>query len=288
MHFYDGRGGRPYHAPHLAMRTIAWNCRSAGRALTVRALKELIRESNLDRVFLSETKIKSKRINKICDRLKFVDSWCVDANGLSGDLALFWRSGVDVEVVFSNKNMIVALVYSNPPEAPWLLFAIYGPNQRSKKEKFWEMLENMVSTFSGPWVVIRDLNCIKRAKKKRGGCAVTESSVSHLRDFMSNTGAINLGFTGPSFTWSNRREGLANIKERLDQGLCDQEWQSLFPKAGVKHLCNSNSDHNPIMLDTILELDVLSWPLRFEAMWTREKESRSIVENAWKIWVEGS
>ena len=105
---------------------------------------------------------------------------------------------------------------------------------------------------------------------------------------MSNTGAINLGFTGPSFTWSNRREGLANIKERLDQGLCDQEWQSLFPKAGVKHLCNSNSDHNPIMLDTILELDVLSWPLRFEAMWTREEESRSIVENAWKIWVEGS
>ena len=214
------------------MRTIAWNCRSAGRALTVRALKELIRESNLDRVFLSETKIKSKRINKICDRLKFVDSWCVDANGLFGDLVLFWRSGVDVEVVFSNKNMIVALVYSNPPEAPWLLFAIYGPNQRSKKEKFWEMLENMVSTFSGPWVVIRDLNCIKRAKKKRGGYAVTESSVSHLRDFMSNTGAINLGFTGPSFTWSNRREGLANIKERLDQGLCDQECNLYFPKQG--------------------------------------------------------
>ena len=81
---------------------------------------------------------------------------------------------------------------------------------------------------------------------------------------------------------------MANIKERLDQGLCDQEWQSLFPKAGVKHLCNSNLDHNPIMLDTILELDVLSWLLRFEAMWTREEESRSIVENAWKIWVEGS
>ena len=132
------------------MRTIAWNCRGAGRASTVRALKELIHESDPDIVFLSETKIKSMRINKICDRLKFVDSWCVDADGLLGGLALFWRLGVELEVVFSNKNMIMALVYSDPPEAPWLLFAIYGPIQRSKKEKFWGLLENMVSTFSGP------------------------------------------------------------------------------------------------------------------------------------------
>ena len=86
------------------------------------------------------------------------------------------------------------------------------------------MLENMVSPFSGPWVVIGDLNCIKWAKKKHGGCAVAKSSVSHLRDFMSNTGTVDLGFIGPSFTWSNRGEDLANIKERLDQCLCEQEW----------------------------------------------------------------
>ena len=97
------------------MRTIAWNCRAVGRAPTIRALKELIRESNLDLFFLSETKIKSKRINMICDRLMFVDSWCVDANGLSRGLALFWRSGVNLEVAFSNKNMMVALVFSDPP-----------------------------------------------------------------------------------------------------------------------------------------------------------------------------
>ena len=66
-------------------------------------------------------------------------------------------------------------------------------------------------------------------------------------------------FIGLSFTWSNRREGLVNIKERLDQCLCDQEWPTLFPKAGVRHLCNSNSDHNSIMLDT--HLDSGKWPV---------------------------
>ena len=77
-------------------------------------------------------------MKRICDRLKFVDSWCVDSVGKSGGLALFWRMGVDLDVVFSDKNMIVALVYSDPPD---------------------------------------------------------------------------LGFIGPSFTWSNKREGLANIRE---------------------------------------------------------------------------
>ena len=109
-----------------------------------------------------------------------------------------------------------------------------------------------------------------------------------LRDFMLNTGAIDLGFIGPSFTWSNRREGLANIKERLDQCLCDQEWQNLFPKAGVRHLCNSNSDHNPIMLDTHLDSGKWPRPFRFEAMWTKEEGSKQVVEGAWQTWVEGS
>ena len=146
----------------------------------------------------------------------------------------------------------------------------------------------MVSSFSGPWVVIGDLNCIKRAKEKCGGRIVAESSVNCLRDFMMNTGAIDLGVIGPSFTWSNRKEGLANIKERLDQCLCDQKWQTLLSKAGVRHLCNSNSNHNPIMLDTHLDIEELSRPFRFEAMWTKEEGSRWVVESAWQTWVEGS
>ena len=52
--------------------------------------------------------------------------------------------------------------------------------------------------------------------KKRGGRSTSGSSDNYLKDFMSNTGAIDLGFTRPSFTWSNKREGLVNIKERLD------------------------------------------------------------------------
>ena len=89
----------------------------------MRALKELIHGASPNIIFLSETKIKTPKVRNICDRLKFVDSWCIDSVGISSGFALFWRMGVDLEVVFSDKNMIVALVYSDPLEAPWLLFA---------------------------------------------------------------------------------------------------------------------------------------------------------------------
>ena len=42
------------------------------------------------------------------------------------------------------------------------------------------------------------------------------------------------------------------------------------------------------MLDTNLETEMGSRPFRFEAMWTKEEESKMVVENAWHTRVEGS
>ena len=96
-----------------------------------------------------------------------------------------------------------------------------------------------------------------------------------------------MGFKGPPFTWTNRREGQANIKERLDQCLCNQEWQLLFPKVGVTHLCATNLDHSPILLDTNFEDEKITRPFRFEAMWTKDETSREVVDKAWQLQVGG-
>jgi hypothetical protein len=81
----------------------------------------------------------------------------------------------------------------------------------------------LISSFSGPWLLIGDLNSIYCNDEKRGGRMGSNCLSTWLKDFIDETGAIDLGFCGPKFTLSNRREGLANIKERLDRGLCDQE-----------------------------------------------------------------
>ncbi len=109
-------------------------------------------------------------------------------------------------MVFSNNNIIAALVYSDPPESPWLLILVYGPPYLAKRKKFWELMENLILSFSGLWLLIGDLNSTVHNSEKSEG-SQKENCSNSFRSLVSNVGAIDLSFSGPCFTWSNRRVG---------------------------------------------------------------------------------
>ena len=132
------------------MHILAWNCRGIGRDSKVRALEELIRASNSDLVFLSETKVKSPRINRIKTQLNFFVCFYVEANGRAGGLALFWRMGVDLEIIYLDSNIIASLIYFDPERSPWMLFCVYGPPRRAKRKKFGVKVEDLAKSFLGP------------------------------------------------------------------------------------------------------------------------------------------
>ena len=134
----------------LGMRTLAWNYRGASRAPIVKALKALIREESPDVVFIAESKSKARRIERIRSSIGFVDKFCVELVGKFGGLAIFWKAGMDLEIVYSDKNVIASLVYSNPPSSPWLFLLIYGPPRVNGRARFWKCLEELVSAFAGP------------------------------------------------------------------------------------------------------------------------------------------
>ena len=45
-----------------------------------------------------------------------------------------------------------------------------------------------------------------------------------MSDFIFRHGVIDLGFLGYTYIWSNKKEGLPIIKERLHQAICGVEW----------------------------------------------------------------
>ena len=118
------------------MRLLSWNCLGAGRALTVRAFKALVRYEGLEIVFVSETKAKSPKLEKLKIGLGYPNFFGVDCSGKVEGLALFWRLGVELEVVYADKNCIAALIYSDLPETVWFLILVYGPPYFAKKKKF--------------------------------------------------------------------------------------------------------------------------------------------------------
>ncbi|XP_028058205.1 uncharacterized protein LOC114262062 [Camellia sinensis] len=94
----------------------------------------------------------------------------------------------------------------------------------------------------------------------------------------------DLGFSGPKFTWTNGRHGLANIKERLDRALCNDQWHTLFPEAWVQHLPRVNSDHYPLLISL---LGVVPHPLRrpfqMVAVWLTHLTFETLVQQSWNF-----
>jgi endonuclease/exonuclease/phosphatase (EEP) superfamily protein YafD len=182
------------------MRLLSWNCRGIGRAPTARSLKALVRDEGPDVLFLAETKVSSPRLEKLKVGMGFSNFFCVDSEGKARGLAIFWKLGVELEVVFSNSHIIAALVYSDPPDNVWLLLAVYGLPYFSKRKKFWNLMEDLISRFDGSWLMIGDLNSVSKCSEKKGGSNSAINSSRSFHHFVSEVGAIDLGFSGPKFT----------------------------------------------------------------------------------------
>lgn len=98
---------------------------------------------------------------------------------------------------------------------------------------------------------------------------------------MVSQGMVNLGFYGPQYTWSNKRQGQALIRERFDRGAANGEWRLLFPRATVRHCPHTSSDHAPILLDTFGDQSSGPHPFSFEAFWVSSPQCQDVFGDAW-------
>lgn len=80
-----------------------------------------------------------------------------------------------------------------------------------------------------------------------GGRVVSVSGSLLFKDCLDKCNMIDTGFSGPRFTWSNRREIQALIQEIIDRFFVNLSWCVMFPGAKVVHLTGCHSDHYPVL-----------------------------------------
>lgn len=73
--------------------------------------------------------------------------------------------------------------------------------------------------------------------------------MAKFRKVLSDCDLSNIRFTGKWFTWERGRLPTNNVRERLDRGVANQAWWTLFPKHSLKHLSRAMSDHCLILVD---------------------------------------
>uniref|UniRef100_A0A803PRT5 CCHC-type domain-containing protein n=1 Tax=Cannabis sativa TaxID=3483 RepID=A0A803PRT5_CANSA len=185
------RGGGRKHAPTVLMRCLAWNCRGLRQSTAERTLRGLIRDSNADFIFLSETKVSVETMVEVMNRLGFVNHWCIPTNGLAGGFCIAWRIGVlcNVFKTYETGFLVTFQAVMGCPE--WKLHCVY------------------------------DLNAIIDHTEKIGGREFDAREGEFLRNFLFNCGGVDLGSDGGVFTWQNLRVAPKRIRKRLDRVIAD-------------------------------------------------------------------
>ena len=94
-----------------------------------------------------------------------------------------------------------------------------------------------------------------------------------------------MGYTGFPFTWCNQRPGDHNVWVRLDRVVATVDWLLKFPTTRVHHLEAFHSNHRPLFLAADSEARRFykkGRPLRFEAMWLKDKNCETMIKTSWE------
>lgn len=91
-------------------------------------------------------------------------------------------------------------------------------------------------------------------RDKKGDKSINAVKAQGLLDMVNGCNLIDLGYQGPRYTWTNCRQGLANIREQLDWVWCNLAWHKQYEEAWLKHLPRAHLDHHLILLGGLMKV----------------------------------
>lgn len=98
---------------------------------------------------------------------------------------------------------------------------------------------------------------------------------------MDAAGLVDIGYSGCPFTWTNARDDLDMIKERLDRALVNARLLETFPHTKVLHLPRTHSDHSPLIISLYDDVMQGPFPFRCKEVWIEHPNFKSFFTQNW-------
>jgi exonuclease III len=266
------------------MSIISWNCQGLGNPKAIRILRNLAKEKDPVMMFLIETKLDVKRMEKVRASVGFQYVFTVPSKGRSGGLALMWKDSIEVRVQTFSQHHVDVHVHMDT-NSWWRLTGFYGHPEPHKRHETWKLLNHLGSRNQAPWLCMGDFNEILSQEEKRGVHLQPLRQMMDFRDTITACSLIDIGYRGPPYTWNNNRDPPAFVQERLDRALATSEWLTLFGFKEAIHIPTSKSDHLAIQVDfhkSAPQKPKRKSLFRFEEKWSYKPECEQVIATAWQ------
>jgi len=114
--------------------------------------------------------------------------------------------------------------------------------------------------------------------EKEGGRVRSQAQLQASHDVLMDCELADIGFLGDVFTWQRGK-----IRERLDRGVANTQWNILFLEAQLINGEMVKSDHRPLIINTegsCGQHHQREEQRKIEARWLKEETIEEIVQAA--------
>ena len=165
--------------------------------------EEKLHLQTIEENFLS----KLKTLNKFFH----YDYMVVPSLGTSGGLWMMWLKSMKVTVLHSSSNFIHVTVGGTGGYMDWDLIGVYGSPTLGERALVWNQIKAIAAQITNPWCCLGDFNAISNIREKSGGSSFIYKTAQDFNDMLMQCNLMDLGFSGPAYTWTNKRQAIFNI-----------------------------------------------------------------------------
>ena len=109
-----------------------------------------------------------------------------------------------------------------------------------------------------------------------------------MSKLINNCELTNIQAKGHEYTWRRSCQGADIIYEKLDRILVSNQILEWFPHISTQHHAFTTSDHCKLSCDIENEEGTKGLPFKFEKIWMKRNDFKTIVKQAWRTDIYGS
>ncbi|XP_071732142.1 uncharacterized protein [Rutidosis leptorrhynchoides] len=276
----------------MDFKAAIWNIRGMCNIDKQNEVMKFIREEKVCLCSIIETHLKPSNIDAVCS--KIYGNWLWQTNSSlstnSCRITVGWNSSlVNVMILHMARQTILCLVETLDKKTKYFCSLVYAGNNGKIRQALWKDLKAHASVVNGyPWILMGDFNTTRNISEHSAGGSHLTEDMKEFCNCINDIEVEDIRSSGFHFTWTKSlKNPLCGTLKKLDRIMCNEEFEATYPLAYGNFLPYLVSDHSPAVLHIPNGLVKKKRAFRFMNHIAHKDNFLSVVENGWKLQVEG-